>query len=61
MNTEEYMEKWRKRTEFCKKHINELTEWEVGFIDSIDEWLSKNKSLSFKQSSTLNVIYHKVE
>lgn len=37
-----------------------LTEWEIGFIDSIDDRCSKGYDLSFRQAKKLGNIYDKV-
>lgn len=37
-----------------------LTEWECGFIESIEEWLDDGRELSEKQIATLERIYDKV-
>jgi hypothetical protein len=48
-----YIVRWRERVAFCHKYPQCLSEWELGFIDSVDEALNAGKELSFKQSSKL--------
>ena len=53
--------RWNERIEFCSLHDFLLTEWECGFLDSLDESLSTGKDLSHKQSKVLSKIFHKIE
>ena len=63
MISDETRKKWKDRLDTIIKSLDnccvELNEWEIEFIDSIDELLSDNKDLSFKQSKCLNKIYDK--
>jgi len=44
----------------CEKCESQLTEWEVGFIDSIRYRLEKELPLSAKQTETLDKIWDRV-
>lgn len=63
MISEETRKKWKAKVETILKSVEagnlELNEWETGYIDSIDEQLSKGKDLSFKQSQCLNKIFER--
>lgn len=61
MISDELKNKWKSKLNHIKNHQDKLTDWELGFIDSIDNILSKNEEISFKQSSVLSRIYDKVE
>ena len=61
MISEETREKWKERIGFCTEHSRCLNEWELSFMDSVDEWLSSGKDLTFKQSKVVNRIFHRVE
>lgn len=46
--------------EDCEKRESRLTEWEVGFVDSIRNRLEKEQPLSAKQTETLDKIWDRV-
>ena len=65
MISEETKEKWRKQLTTiavarCSGNLT-LSEWESGFIDSINTSINMDKELSFKQSSALSKIYGRIE
>jgi hypothetical protein len=60
MISEETKNKWRDKINFCVDNQDKLSEWEMDFIDSIDDWLSKGKDLTHKQTKVLNRIFEKV-
>ncbi len=65
MISEETKEKWRRKLTSiavarCSGKLT-LSEWESGFIDSINTTINNDRELSFKQSSVLNKIYEKIE
>ena len=53
--TEEYLQ----MIEDCEKRESRLTEWEVGFIDSIAKQLERERPLSPKQLETLDGIWER--
>jgi hypothetical protein len=53
--TDEMREKWRQRIAFLESEQGKLSDWELGFIDSIG-----GKDLSLKQSFKLGEIYRRV-
>ena len=44
----------------CEARESRLSEWEAGFIDSINKQVEKDRSLTEKQDETLNRIWEKV-
>lgn len=54
--TDEMRDKWGHRIEFCISRQAKLTEWELGFIDSIKDL----KDLSLKQSFKLGEVYRRL-
>lgn len=46
--------------EDCEKRESRLTEWEVGFVDSIRNRLEQEKPLSQKQIETLENLWDRV-
>jgi hypothetical protein len=44
----------------CEKRESKLTEWEVGFLDSIKSQVGRDKPLSVKQVETLDRIWERV-
>lgn len=44
----------------CENRSEKLSDWELQFIDSISQQLSKTGSLSSKQLETLDKIWEKV-
>jgi len=57
----ETRQKWMKRIGYCQDHYEHMTDWEMGFIDSVDEQMSRGKILSGKQSRVLGRIFHRIE
>lgn len=46
--------------EDCEKRESKLTEWEVGFMDSVRNQLEKEHGLTDKQADTLERIWDRV-
>jgi len=46
--------------EDCEKRQEKMSEWEQGFIDSIDKQLGDGRALSIKQLETLEAIWDKI-
>ena len=44
----------------CMKRESKLTDWERGFVDSIDNHLGSGKTLTVKQDETLTQIWERV-
>ena len=44
----------------CEKRQSKLTDWEQGFIQSLNERLGNNKGLTEKQAEKLEVIWERV-
>jgi len=58
----EFQEKWQRQINYLLEYAEgHVTQWEADFIDSIAYELSKEKYLTFKQSSVLRKIYDKVQ
>jgi hypothetical protein len=53
--------KWDDRVGFLLRYQEHLSDWELGFLDSIDALRSAGKDLSFKQSNKLREIAQRVE
>ena len=51
------IDKYLRMVADCEARESRLTEWEVGFIDSINAVLGYEQSLSPKQIETLNKIW----
>lgn len=60
--TDQTRRKWAKRIAFCLKYQDILSDWELGFLESIINRLSDEKvDLSLKQSFKLGEIFKRVE
>ena len=60
--TDQTRRKWIKRVAFCLKYQDILSDWELGFLESIINRLSDEKvDLSLKQSFKLGEIFKRVE
>jgi len=46
---------------YCMRNRDRLNDWELGFIDSIQRWLAKQRPLTDKQHETLDSLYHEVK
>lgn len=55
-----WVDEYMTLVEDCEKRESRLTEWEVGFVDSIRHQLDKEKPLSAKQIETLEKIWERV-
>lgn len=55
-----WVDEYLQLIEDCEKRESKLTEWEVGFIDSIRHRLEKELVLSAKQIQTLDTIWERV-
>jgi hypothetical protein len=53
--TDEMKAKWKHQIAFLEERQDKLSDWELGFIDSIE-----GKDLSLKQSFKLGEIYRKI-
>jgi hypothetical protein len=52
---------WPSMIEDCQKHEGKLSDWERGFIDSIERQLSQpGRTLSEKQRETLDRIWDRI-
>ncbi|MGZ7242287.1 hypothetical protein ACXWPN_09235, partial [Streptococcus pyogenes] len=56
----EQLDEWRTMAQDCANRVNKLTEWEAGFIASIQPRLKQGFRLSDKQAETLNEIWDRV-
>jgi hypothetical protein len=58
-------ERWNERLKIINEAIEagylNISEWEAGFIESIEKWLTDKKPLTWKQSKALNRIFEKIE
>lgn len=54
--TDEYIQ----MVEDCMNRESRMTEWECGFVESIDRWLADEKPLTLKQTETLEKIWERV-
>jgi len=60
--SESLQEKWKRYADYINEYGDDcLNDWEADFMESITEHLEFGEELSFKQSSVLSRIYHKVE
>lgn len=64
MITDETRKKWRDKIRAILKAEDEgeitLTDWEVGFIDTVYATTDDDRDLSFKQAKCLNRIYERI-
>lgn len=44
----------------CEARESKLSEWERNFIDSLNQWLGADRSLTTKQMETLDNIWERV-
>lgn len=54
------MGEWLTMIEDCEKRESKLTEWEIGFIDSLRKRIDDDMALTDKQSSRLEQIWERV-
>jgi hypothetical protein len=47
--------------EDCEKRESQLTDWEVNFIDSLNDWMVKHGSLTEKQYMKLETVWEKLK
>ena len=61
--SEDTRKKWHERINFLLEDrlSDVLSEWESGFIQDIEKWLTDGKDLTLAQSSKLNEVFHRVE
>lgn len=59
MADKQIIEEWQEMINDCQERESKLTEWEEGFIDSIEEQLDERQSLSPKQVEILERIWEK--
>jgi len=62
MISEETRDKWRRRTDICYNHLNELDEYERSLIISLKKSLNINRNfiLTIRQSYKLDKIFYKI-
>ncbi|MEJ2276161.1 MAG: hypothetical protein P8Y70_00205 [Candidatus Lokiarchaeota archaeon] len=53
-------QEWKEQIEYCKNNLYKLEEWEIGFIDNMDERFNKFGVLTFKESNLLRKIFYKI-
>jgi hypothetical protein len=54
--------RWQDRVDFLENDgWSECSNWELSFIDSVSTALEQGRDLTFKQSSKLGDIFHRVE
>lgn len=53
--------RWSDQVQYLLDHAEEMTDWEVEFVDSMEELLSRGADLSMKQSFKLRQIYDDVQ
>lgn len=61
MISEETKKKWDDKISYCIEYQDNLSDWEMIFIDSVSAWRDDGKDLTHKQSKVLNKIFEKVE
>jgi len=44
----------------CEDREDQLSDWEMNFIESLQEWTAEGKTLTEKQDETLDKIWEKV-
>ena len=54
--TDEMRAKWKNQIDFLEERQNKLSDWELGFIDSV----GTGKDLTLKQSFKLGEIYRRI-
>jgi len=60
MTLEERQKDWWFKMDYLMESPKGLNDWEIEFIDSISFSLSRDKNLSFHQSSKLREIYNRM-
>ena len=60
MISEETRNKWDEKINLCIEFQDYLSEWELGFIDSLSARRDDGLDLTHKQSKKLNEIFDKV-
>ena len=58
--TEEMRVKWDERIRILLTREKDLTDWELGFIESLQTRRNYDKDLTFNQSSKLNEIFNMI-
>ena len=61
MITEATRHKWRTRTDWLIEQQDKLTDWELGFIESMDIKLDSGIDLSFRESIKLGEIFKRID
>ena len=56
----EQLNEWLLMIDDCEKRQDQLTEWELHFIDSLSIWLDKHEGLTSKQDEKLTAIWERV-
>lgn len=58
---EETRRRWDNRIEYLLSHAEEMTDWEVEFVDCMEDLRSRGVDLSTRQSFKLREIYNHVQ
>jgi len=58
--TESMRHRWDRRIEYLVGHADDLTDWEIEFVDSLDASRSTGKDLTFRQVQALYRIYNMI-
>jgi hypothetical protein len=59
-SSKHWTDEYREMIDDCQSRADRMSEWESGFMDSIEEQLHDTKSLSPKQVDILNRVWEKV-
>lgn len=59
--SEEIINRWEEKINYCITFSNGLNDWEAKFIDSIVIHFDTYNSLTFRQSKKLNQIFDKLQ
>lgn len=57
---ENWVDEYLRMVDDCEKRESRMTDWEVGFVDSIRNQLENSKVLTEKQSEKLDKIWDRV-
>lgn len=44
----------------CEARESRLTEWEIGFLDAVRDWIAHNKPVTESQDEKINAIWDRV-
>lgn len=61
MISEETRQKWDDKINYCIENQDHLSDWELGFIDSVSSRRDRGEDLTWGQSIKLNQVFAKVD